>query len=356
MVPANIAGLTSSHSAYYPFPRGTLDIPGRKLCGFSLRTENKRNHDIATPYSNFPLPGGHCVILQDHGDHLILIRQTDHALLAGFFAREWGNERFTRPEPFDSFRLAAAEHDNGWSDWEQHPQVDSATFSPYSFMSIPTAEHIEIYKRGIDRIVQQDRYAGLLAANHAAGLYDRARATIPGFSAKYVKTNEAQLVADFVQRLRLQQLRLKVDLRADAALQPFIEDKAVQRNALRLEALDRLSLYFCLAPPAEYTIDAVPVDEQGAEADLELRPQSDDAKGEQAGERPASASRNAVVLTPYPFRRDPLDISILVRRIPKQRYGNEFDLQRELAMAKFYPLYFTLSASNADTRARAAGM
>jgi hypothetical protein len=278
------------------------------------------------------------MILQDHGDQLIIIRQTDHAILSGFFAREWGNELFTRPEPFDSFRLAAAEHDNGWNDWELHPQIDPATFSPYTFMSIPTAEHIEIYKRGIDRIVQEDRYAGLLAAMHAAGLYDRARATIPGFSAKYVKSNESQMVADFIQRLRLQQLRLKVDLRADPAMKSFAEEKPLQVSAQRLEALDRLSLYFCLAPLAESTIDAVPIDEQGGEVDWELRPQAN----------------NSVILTPYPFRRDPLDVSILARRIPKQRYANDFDLQKEVALAPFFALQFTVSAGTTDAFARAA--
>jgi len=290
------------------------------------------------------------MILQDHGDQLVIIRQTDHATLAGFFAREWGNELFTRPEPFDSFRLATAEHDNGWSDWELYPQIDRATFLPYTFMSIPTFEHIEIYKRGIDRIVQEDRCAGLLVAMHAVGLYDRSRATIPGFSAKYVKSNESQLVADFIQRLRLQQLRLKVDLRADPAMKCFAEDKSLQINAQRLEALDRLSLYFCLAPLAEYTIDAVPIDEQGAEADWDLRPQVENKSTNQADDLP----KNPVVLTPYPFRRDPLEISILARRIPKQRYANDFDLQKELAQAPYFPLHFTLSASNTDARARAA--
>src|SRR5258708_40082683 len=56
---------------------------------------------------------GSAMIIQEHGDHLILIRQTDHAVLSGFFAREAGSENFTRPEPFDSFQLAATEHDNG---------------------------------------------------------------------------------------------------------------------------------------------------------------------------------------------------------------------------------------------------
>jgi hypothetical protein len=280
------------------------------------------------------------MILQDHGSHLIIIRQTDHAMLAGFFAREWGNQQFTRPEPFDAFRFAAAEHDNGWDDWELHPEIDFTTFAPYSFMSIPTALHIEIYKRGIDRIVQKDRYAGLLATMHAAGLYDRAHATMPGYSAKYVKSNETQIVADFIQRLRLQQLRLKVDLRADPRHKAYAEEKLLQIAAQRLEVLDRLSLYFCLAPLAEATIDAVPVDDQGTEADLELRPQAN----------------NSVILRPYPFRRDPLEVSILARRIPKQRYASDFDLQKEVAQAKYFALQFTVSAGTTGVASRAASV
>jgi Protein of unknown function (DUF3891) len=278
------------------------------------------------------------MIIQEQGEHFVVICQTDHATLAGFFAREWGNERFARPEPNDSFRLAAAEHDNGWTEWERNPKIDFATFTPYTFMSIPTAEHIEIYKRGIDRIVQADPYAGLLTTMHVAGLYDRARATMPGFSAKYVKATETQQVADFIQRLRLQQLRLKVDLRADALRKNFIEEKSLQSNLQRLDALDRLSLYFCLAPQANATIDAVPQDEQGREVDWELRPQGD----------------NSVTLTPYPFRRDPLDISILARRIPKRRYADDTDVQKTLALAPFFAMHFKLSAGSADALTRAA--
>src|SRR5204862_5564067 len=127
------------------------------------------------------------------------------------------NEMFARPEPMESSQLAAAEHDNGWKEWELQSRVDPVSFLPYSFMSLPTREHIALYQRGIERVVKVDRYAGLLVSMHCAGLYDKTRATIPGFSAKYVKTQEAAVVNDFLQRLRLQQLRLKVDLRADPA-------------------------------------------------------------------------------------------------------------------------------------------
>src|SRR5947209_17007674 len=143
------------------------------------------------------------MIIQEQGDQLVLIRQTDHAVLAGHFARELGNDTFALPQPQESFVLAATEHDNGWNEWELLPEIDSVTYLPYSFMSVPTREHIELYQGGNARVVKVDRYAGLLVSVHCLGLYDRTRATIPGFSAKYVKSHESQTVKDFLQSLRL---------------------------------------------------------------------------------------------------------------------------------------------------------
>src|SRR5450432_2337374 len=186
------------------------------------------------------------MILQPQSDPMIVIRQTDHAYLTGFFARELGNDEFPRPEPFDSFCLAAAEHDNGWQEWELAPSVDPKSFLPYTFMSVPTDEHVALYHRGIERIVKADMYAGLMVAGHCTGLYDRTHATMPGYSAKYVKGEEQQSANDFVQRLRLQQLRLKVDLRNDPAVKPYTDEKLLKANQQRLDVLDRLSLYFCM--------------------------------------------------------------------------------------------------------------
>lgn len=279
------------------------------------------------------------MIIQDQGDQLVLIRQTDHAVLSGYFARELGNELFVRPEPAESFGLAATEHGNGWTEWELLSRIDPVTFLPYSFMSIPTEEHMALYQLGIERVVKVDRYAGLLVSMHCAVLYDKTRATMPGFSAKYVKSQETPLVNDFLQRLRLQQLRLKVDLRADAGTKDYTEEKWLQANSKRLEALDRLSLYFCLAPLEAATIDAVPADYKGREVDWELQPEGS----------------NAVTLEPYPFRRDPLEISILARRVPKRRYADDADFQKALAQAPFFAMKFTLRAGGARMRALVAG-
>ncbi len=276
------------------------------------------------------------MIIQERGDHLILIRQTDHAVLSGYFARELGNEKFARSEPEESVRLAATEHDNGWNEWELQPHIDPVTFLPFTFMSLPTQQHMDLYQRGIERVVKVDRYAGLLVSMHCAGLYDKTRATMPGFSAKYVKSQEAPLVTDFVQRLRLQQLRLKVDLRADPATNNFADEKWLQANAQRLEALDRLSLYFCLGPMEAATIDAVPSNYNGGEVDWDLQPEGN----------------NAATLEPYPFRRDPLEISILARRIPKRRYADDLELQKVLAQAPYFGQKFTLQARGSRTQAR----
>lgn len=278
------------------------------------------------------------MIIQEQGDQLLLIRQTDHAFLAGFFAKEWGNEEFPRPEPFTSFCLAVAEHDNGWTEWELEPTLEPKARTPNTFMSVSTEEHIALYQRGIERLVKVDHYAALLVSMHCAGLYDRARATMPGFSAKYVKSTETTLVSDFVQRLRLQQLRLKTDLRASAATKDFVIEDTLKANFERLEALDRLSLHLCMNPKENCVIDAVPKDNSGNEVDLDLR----------------NEGGNVLTLAPYPFKREVLEVSILARQIPKRVYMDDADFQKALAQAPYFGIKFTVRARRSKAISRTA--
>jgi hypothetical protein len=86
------------------------------------------------------------------------------------------------------------------------------------------------------------------------------------------------------------------------------------------------------------TIEGVPVDDQGSEVDWELRP----------------AGPNAVSLGPYPFRREPLQVSILARRVPKRLYSGSPDFQTTLARAPYTALNFTLHPGGALSSARFA--
>jgi len=281
------------------------------------------------------------ILVEEKGErdsHLLVIRQTDHGFLSGFFAREWGNERFTKPQPNASFCLAVAEHDNGWSEWELQAELDPKTRLPYSFMSIPTAAHIALYQKGIERVVKADHYAGLLVSMHASCLYDRSRATMPGFSAKYVKAEERQMANEFIQQLRLQQLRLKVDLRANPSTKPLMDDALVNANVARVEALDRLSLYFCMDAQQDSVVDAVPVNDAGEQVDLEIHPEGG----------------NVFAIEPYPFRRDPLESSIMTRRVPKKIYASDLDFQKTLATARYFPMKFAVRARRDGAFSQAA--
>jgi Protein of unknown function (DUF3891) len=237
------------------------------------------------------------------------------------------------------FCLAAREHDNGWAEWEHTPRLDPKTRLPYTFMSIPTEEHIALYQRGIQRVVQADPYAGLLVILHCAGLYDRTRATLPGFSAKYVKASESRLVNESLDRLRLQQMRLKSDLRMNPATATLAGEGSLDRRARLLETLDRLSLYFCLRSYKDTTIEAVPADD-GGEIDCELRQEES----------------NVVSLAPDPFRREPLQMSILARRVARRVYGSEADFQKTLAGAAYFAIHFTVRAGDIALRQRSTAL
>ena len=63
---------------------------------------------------------------------------------------------------------------------------------------------------------------------------------------------------------------------------------------------------------------------------------------------------NAVSLGPYPFRREPLQASILVRRVPKRFYTGSLDFQATLARAPYTAMSFTLHAGGALSAAHFA--
>ena len=88
------------------------------------------------------------------------------------------------------------------------------------------------------------------------------------------------------------------------------------------------------------TLEGVPVNDNGEEADLELRPEGN----------------NVVCLSPYPFRRDPLEFSILARRVPRRVYVDDLDFQNTLARAQFFAMHFSVHARGAGNRSYAASL
>ena len=80
------------------------------------------------------MAGRRMIVRKEPDGSLILIAQTNHAELSGFFAANWGNEMFARPRPHQSVVLAAIYHDAGWYKYEAQPVYDVATRSTPNFV------------------------------------------------------------------------------------------------------------------------------------------------------------------------------------------------------------------------------
>lgn len=271
------------------------------------------------------------MIVRSENGNFLLIRQTDHAELSGIFAQEWGNDIFRRPEPFDSVCLASALHDNGWQEWEEAPKLDPATRFPYQFTDLPVEEHLTFYLRGIARVLEKDRYAGLLVSMHCSGIYKQRYGTDPGLKLRRLTSEVEPVVQGFMERLEKQQRELRAELcsRGEAGASPgSVEEKAIWANYKLLQMMDRLSLYFCMARVSQRSLGPAPLDYDGRDTELSLRPLDD----------------HTVILSPFPFRKSPLRVSVKARTTPEQAYNSEEHFRAALAQARTISLSFDLQS------------
>jgi hypothetical protein len=262
------------------------------------------------------------MIVRSEDGSLILIRQTDHAQVSGLFARHWGNETFARLDPYDSVCLAAAEHDRGWMAWESNPRLNPQTGLPRNFLDLPIDEHYRMYVQGIEEVLEEDLYAGLLVSMHLAGIYRSTLARRAPLASLHKENPETEKVEAAVHRLGLQQNDLRERLRKR---QPAELDEAhVEANYRLLRFFDLLSLYLCTARVAETTVGPLPTNYLGGETNLVLRPLDD----------------RTVVISPYPFRDSVLEVPVEFRAVPNKRYSGDDEFRQVFERAPAECLLF----------------
>jgi hypothetical protein len=110
------------------------------------------------------------VIVRLEGDRLGLIRQPDHAHLAGAIMERCVSLA-THPRRF-SILHAVAEHDNGWAEEDDAPLFDAASGGVSDFVTAPPAVRQRVWPRGIARLAP-DPWAAALVAQHADTVYER---------------------------------------------------------------------------------------------------------------------------------------------------------------------------------------
>ncbi len=163
------------------------------------------------------------------GMQWVLIGQPDHAQLAAELARHWGAAPL---EPRDELLLAIGHHDDGWTEWERSPQLDSERGRPLNFTEMPAEDSLEVWRRSIERAAARGPLVGWLVASH--------------FSALLRGSSHAQLDAA-VAWLTEFDARRRGWLAAWQESSPSASPEAAERALRHLQMFDWLSLWFCTA-------------------------------------------------------------------------------------------------------------
>ena len=104
------------------------------------------------------------MIVRERPDSFLLFGQHEHALMAGEFARRWGEG----PEPFEPTVYAIANHDLAWREPDREVLWNEEKDRPYSFVDYPLRLKLPAQKLGIDGVEARDPYAGCLCSMHYA--------------------------------------------------------------------------------------------------------------------------------------------------------------------------------------------
>ena len=164
------------------------------------------------------------MIVREKNGYYVLIRQHDHALASGEFARHWAR----RPHPLEPTLYAIAHHDVAWQGPDARVRWNEETGRPYSFMDYPPEPKVRAYTGGLDWLEERSPYAACLCSMHYETLVRR------------FGGSEAE--ERFAETESLRQARLRARMSEDE-----LENLGYNLDLLRL--CDGLSLSVCLNEP-----------------------------------------------------------------------------------------------------------
>lgn len=234
------------------------------------------------------------MLVQPRADRTRLVRQHDHALMAGGLAGSWATgERDAAGLPFRVV-LATALHDLAWRELDAEPLFDPGSGRPCNFDEHPIEPKLAAYRAGLNRTEEISPYVALLGSLHYASFVDGERAG--GF-----------LAAEEERRVRLRE-----ELGARAP------ERRVRSDLAWLKFFDGLSIRLCLTAPGLVEEALPPWLDPGAPLDPpgdgpSLRLQWEDAR--------------TAILEPSPLA-GPVELEVPIRELPGTRWEEARALRR----------------------------
>jgi Protein of unknown function (DUF3891) len=163
------------------------------------------------------------MIVRDRPDSFLLFEQHEHALVAGEFARRWGE----KPLPFEPTVYAVANHDLAWRELDREVLWNEKKDRPYSFAEYPRDLKLPAQRRAIDLVEAHDPYAGCLCSMHYA---------------RFLLDSERPEEIEFREG----------ELERQGGIREGMDDEELEnleRNFHFLRLCDGLSLFLCLNEP-----------------------------------------------------------------------------------------------------------
>lgn len=249
------------------------------------------------------------MIVRDLGERgLICINQTSHALHAAALCRHWGNADFAPPEPWEPVLSAIAQHDNGWYEWEEAPEVGEDGY-PIDFVAGPTWERkLDLWRRGVRRAFTQHPYSGVLVMRHAVTLYRKVLDRLDGA--------EAEATAAFVAEGDVWEAKARRLLGEHAHWQRQLSDDAIESHTRLLQFGDLVSLRLCV--PWEST---TPV--HGHDVAVE---------------------GNTITVSPWPYAVDRFEVAVVGRHLDTKHFGGHEEYRTALTAAPMVELRWQVVA------------
>jgi hypothetical protein len=261
---------------------------------------------------------------EDDAGRTLAISQVSHAWFAWQLAEHWGNRRFNRPLPRAEVLAAVMLHDSGWTEYDAAPGIDDGG-RPRTFDRMPVEDHLEIWRRSVDRAAMHSRYAAFLVAGHFAEMAEVKSTDL----LERGQTASARLVESFRAEMDRRTSAWREALAADARYQGCLEGPRLQSNADLLSLADKISVYLCACLGSDFEVVA-PTSDGGSEA-----------------VRVTALDPTHWRLDPWPMEGDRVRLQCEGRMLPSTSFGSADELRAVLRRAPVERLGFTLLRASA---------
>ncbi len=248
----------------------------------------------------------------------LAITQPAHARVSAQIAAAWQADWAAAAAPREAVIAGALLHDIGWLDWEAAPTWNPETGLPHSFLQLPIATHIGMWRTAAQRALSFGRYPALLTSMHGTRLYgSRDLSRLPD--------SDATLIREFLTSEAARQSTIIASLRSSAATVEAVDDSQLAINSQYVALWDAMSLAICGGIGEERSFTQVPT--LGDEVPLRVAPTD-------------HVDRH--VLEPWPFGESDVTLTFDARRI-QTRFENEAEMRAALDAATWQHVSVELS-------------